>query len=289
MLAVVHAYDPEAVFVIFSVYIDESVDDASGRFVVGGFVGRYYAWKRWEGGVKIFQRESGVQRLHSFELYNELKKLNPNLKKDHLQRYTDGLFNNLKYIAAKEMEFGVYGVLRRKDYRSHYLKKTFPKYAVPESEYALCFRSALIATTHILEQQYGEDVSHIHFLMESGGASKDEMMVVYSRFRQSAPSERMRKALASEVAFIDNPDKSHKSLFLADLVARDRRRFENIRDGKLKLSRKPPPSPVSMKGTIVRTDLSKTALTIFRRLHIKISKSQGAQKSAPNTGANMPP
>lgn len=270
MLAVVHYYDYESLFMLFSVYLDESGPATNlRRFVVGGMAGRVHGWRRWEKEVELMQKRTGIKRLHAVDLYEEIKKAHPRLNNEQLSEAKDRILKNLATAVAQELEFPIYCAMNESDYESHYLRNGFPKGIVPESPYAICFKFALESTTKTILRQHKEKVRKIFYSIESGGVPAQVLFDAFSDYRNTYASAKEREIIGSTLGIIDNSDKSNRPLFAADLVAHAALRLERSSGGKLRFTRTWSKKAQSIRVKTFRTNLTKTHLTALRRFRIR--------------------
>src|SRR4051812_28715588 len=100
-LSLVHRWEPERVFVIVTVYIDESGTHGSPVTILAGWVGRLGQWAGFDPKWKKLLQRSRLTHLHSRKLRHskdEFKGWQPAQK----GAFTDAAAT----LALKELEFG---------------------------------------------------------------------------------------------------------------------------------------------------------------------------------------
>jgi hypothetical protein len=237
-LAVLPNPDPGAFFVLFfKICVDESgTSKEEENIVLAAQVGRLQDWRVWEDAIYKLQVEFGFERLHSTDLYNELKK--------HGDVRNLPLLTSLIYKNLKGLEFGTVALLNKAKYEKFYARGKFPDGFKPDSQYALCFRYLMVQTIESIWKKYGNRIKKINFVLERGDTrSNTQAEDVYFDYRNYMAPPRIGSRLMSTLGVEDNREKESRPLFAPDMMARTVLRLK--RDGKILLAK---PDKVSAAG-----------------------------------------
>ena len=155
-LALFHKWGPERLFVIVTVYIDESGTHEFGVTILGGWVGRLGRWAGFDLQWNKLLKKSKIGHFHSKSM-----------------RSSKGEFRGWKIfekfvftqdaaaVALKHLEFGFTVSVTDTAYRDHYIAGLRPKEIPLDTRYGLCFHHWLVRhapRTWQLNRSDGRDV-----------------------------------------------------------------------------------------------------------------------------------
>jgi hypothetical protein len=167
-LALFHRWEPERLFVIVTVYIDESGTHESGVTILGGWVGRLGQWAAFDPLWKRLLKRNGLTHFHSKPMrhsQDEFKGWSVKQKGDFMAAAAK--------VALKNLAFGFTIILKDDDYKKHYVADHRPKEIPIDSRYGLCFRYCLGILPTYAKEAFKDRELDIHFVLESGGPSGD--------------------------------------------------------------------------------------------------------------------
>jgi len=183
-LALFHRREPERLFVIVTVYIDESGTHNSGVTILGGWVGRLGQWATFDRKWKALLKRNGLTHFHS----KTMRHSQGEFKGWSVQQKRDFIGAAAK-VALNSLAFGFTVILKDDDYKQHYIADYRPKEVPVDSRYGLCFRYCLgIIPTYARQTFEGHELD-IHFVLESGGPSGDAHRIWQRVRKSSVPNE----------------------------------------------------------------------------------------------------
>jgi hypothetical protein len=161
-IALEHRWNPDAIFMIFTAYLDEA--DTHGRaphMIMAGFLGSGRQWQLFMRRLRQMQREDGFSILHTTEF------------KHHSGEFAGwGDAKSLAFaykltdVVARELEQGITFDLTHERYTAEYRNTPNPKGIPYDSQYGLCFRYVL---SHLVNKVAHAGGTHrLHVVLERG-------------------------------------------------------------------------------------------------------------------------
>ncbi|MGD0023194.1 MAG: DUF3800 domain-containing protein [Xanthobacteraceae bacterium] len=200
-LALFHRWEPERLFVIVSVYIDESGTHGSGLTILGGWVGRLGQWATFDPKwVKLLKR-NGLTYFHSKKMRGT---------KDEFKGWTRerkfGFTQQAASLALKNLEFGFTISVIDKAYQDHYVAGNRPREIPLDSRYGLCFRYCLSLIPGFAKDVFkGRDLD-INFILESGHNNAGDAERIFNRVKKQGltnPAEVEIVRMLNVISFAD--------------------------------------------------------------------------------------
>ena len=182
-LALFHKWGPERLFVIVTVYIDESGTHKSGVTILGGWVGRLGRWAGFDPQWNKLLKKSKIGHFHSKSM-----------------RSSKGEFRGWKIfekfvftqdaaaVALKHLEFGFTVSVTDTAYRDHYIAGLRPKEIPLDTRYGLCFRHCLSLVPHMAKKSFGGRDLDISFVLESGHKNAGDAERFFKRVKTQSLS-----------------------------------------------------------------------------------------------------
>jgi hypothetical protein len=179
-LALFHRWEPERLFVIVTVYIDESGTHGSPVTILGGWVGRLGQWASFDPRWKRLLKRSGVTYFHSKKLMHsqgEFKGWKIKEKQDFMAAAAKA--------GKKHLEFGFSIILGEDDYQQHYIAGERPREVQLDSRYGLCFRYCLGLIPALAKQAFDGRELEISLVLESGHTNYGDADRIFNRVKKS--------------------------------------------------------------------------------------------------------
>jgi hypothetical protein len=181
-LALFHCWEPDQLFVIISVYMDESGTHGAPLMIMSGYVGKLGQWADFDKRFRRLLRRYGLSHHHSKELRDtdgEYKEWNRSRKFAYTQELAD--------IVEKHTLFGFSIMLRSDEYDTHYVNGYRPRRVPLDTQYGLCFRFALsFLLPHICEVLGRDDVV-LNFILEEGHRNAGDAVRIFHEVKSSEP------------------------------------------------------------------------------------------------------
>jgi Protein of unknown function (DUF3800) len=179
-LALFHRWEPQRLFVIVTVYIDESGTHGSPVTILAGWVGRLRQWANFDQQWRRLLKRNGLTYFRSKDMkdsHGEFKGWTINQKKQ---------FSDIAAkLATKHLEFGFSITLREDDYRQHYINGYRPREVPVDSRYGLCFRYCLGLVSNLAMQAFDRHTLEISFVLEDGANNLGDAGRIFNRVTKS--------------------------------------------------------------------------------------------------------
>ena len=178
-IALEHRWNPDALFVIFTAYFDES--DTHGpkpTVVMGGFLGHAYQWRifnrdldriRTEFGFRVFHAKEFKQKRGEFCGWDDKKCL----------RLQEALAN----LVHRRLTEGVTVDLPRDRYLDGYRNLPFPAKMPRDSQYGLCFRVCMGHFLQIVGARGGKRPT-LHVVIEAGHKNVGNTLHIFNELKK---------------------------------------------------------------------------------------------------------
>jgi hypothetical protein len=155
-------WPPSRLFVIVTIYIDESGTHGSPVTILAGWVGRLGQWATFDPKWNRLLKRSDLSHFHSKTMRHsggEFKGWTIAEKQAFLAKAAK---------LGKTLEFGFTIILGENDYQEHYLAGHRPKEVQLDSRYGLCFRYCLGLIPSLAIRSFKKNDLEISFVLKSG-------------------------------------------------------------------------------------------------------------------------
>ena len=212
-LALFHKWEPERLFVLVTVYIDESGTHGSGYTILGGWVGRLGQWSGFDPEWRRLLKQNGLPYFHSRKLRHS---------KPPFEGWRDdrksAFMAKAARLATKNLAFGFTVSLSDSDYDEHYVAGYRPKRAPLDSRYGLCFRFMVGVVSNLIREAFPNRPLDVHFVLESGHRNYGDAERVFHLIKSSKePKEDWLVAMLRTLTSGDKKD--FPGLQVADVLA----------------------------------------------------------------------
>lgn len=264
-LALFHRWEPERLFVIVTVYIDESgTHDGSPVLIMAGWVGKLGQWAGFDPKWNKLLKQSKLTFFHSKEMRhseNEFRGWHPLDKSAFTQRAAN--------IALKNLEFGFTITLSKEAFRDLYVNDNRPKKIPLDTQYGLCFRYLLSVIPPMVKDAFGGRELDINFVLEAGHKNAGDAERIFNRVKKmglSHPEEKEIVKMLNVIAFGDK--KKFPGLQAADVNAYAA--FQHETSSPLEVVLLDPKSSMAeakkiQKVPIFRLEVGETELKLFKQ------------------------
>jgi hypothetical protein len=185
---VFHDWKPERLFVIVTVYIDESgTHDGSPVMVLAGQVAKLGQWVDFDARWRRLLKREGVEYFHAKEFRSRSGPFagwSPERSERFLRR--------AEKIISKFTFCGFTTVLDPRDYQQVYRAAKKPKRFKNDSKYGLCFRLVLLELPRLIQRSLNRDDLEINFVLELGDPGSGDAVVIFEDAKRDAPEELSR-------------------------------------------------------------------------------------------------
>lgn len=164
-LALMHAWNPERLFVLVTVYIDESGTHDSPLMTMAGLVGRLGQWATFDAKWKAMLAKDGIEFYHAKKMIHGQDQF-----RGWSQARKEASAKQVNKIIQRHSQFGFTLVLKDDEYRDHYQMPGVvrPRKLRLDSRYGLCFRMCLAIVPDLVRQTWSDHEIDLHFVLESG-------------------------------------------------------------------------------------------------------------------------
>lgn len=210
-LSVFHDWNPHRLFVIITVYMDESgTHTDSPVMVLGGRVAKLGQWIDFDHKWRRLLKRYDLPYFHGTEFRS---------RTDTFRGWTPekcNLFlNRAQKIIGQHTLCGFGVTLSHAEYKGVYRNLERPRKVKVDGKYGLCFRLALVELPRLIRRSLPDKEITIHFVLESGDPGSGDAKVIFDDAKKTGPEE-----LTSLLGTISYGDKAEfPGLQAADLLA----------------------------------------------------------------------
>lgn len=181
-LALFHDWSPDRIYVLITVYIDESGTHGAPLMTMGGLVGRLGQWVTFDAKWRRMLHEKQIDHFH-------LKKMKHSQGpfKGWSRRAKDEMMRHVDRIIHRHTLFAFTIMLRDDEYVEHYHSGERPKKARLDSRYGLCFRLCLSVVPDMLRSAFPDDEIDLHFVLEAGHKNFGDAKRVFDEIKDKGP------------------------------------------------------------------------------------------------------
>jgi hypothetical protein len=176
-IALEHRWNPDATFLIFTAYFDES--DTHGPapdMIMAAFLGSARQWELFGRKIKALQRRDGFTVFHSKKFRASVGEFE-DWSLDKCRRLT----NDLAVAIRDGLREGVTITLPRALYEAEYRGGHVPKGMRLDSQYGVCFRACLYQLIHILAK---DKKNHkLHVVIEDGHKNVGDAVRIFGEIK----------------------------------------------------------------------------------------------------------
>jgi hypothetical protein len=201
-LALFHRWEPERLFVIVTVYIDESGTHGSGVTILGGWVGRLGQWATFDPKWRKLLKRSGLTYFHSKTMRGTKGEF-----KGWTRERKFGFTQEAASIACKNLEFGFTISVNDDAYRDHYVAGNRPREIPLDSPYGLCFRYCLSLIPGFAKDAFGDRELNINFVLESGHKNAGDALRIFDKVKKQPFASVEEQAIVEMLGTISFDDK----------------------------------------------------------------------------------
>ncbi len=184
-MALRHRWDPEALFVILTAYLDESgTHQGSPIMVMGGWVATADCWNEIDLAWNSILARDGLSHIHATKLVNGNGEFRGWSEDRRL-----ALIDELTEIVYPAALFGACTALNRDDFRHHYIAGSRPRKIQLDTEYGLSFRLILNFVIQTIERQGFNEKVELYVVLEAGHKNAGDALRLFDVFKKHAPPE----------------------------------------------------------------------------------------------------
>lgn len=190
-LSLAHRHQPKARFMVMTAYFDESGTHGaeSPATIVAGFGATVAQWTGCEKRLLRLFRDFDVENFHAKDFRgtkNDFKGWDRSQKAKFNSRFLQ--------IVDTQLAFGASAILASDNYKRFYRDRPFDRKARPDSEYGLCFRTALIQA--VMHSEPYADRWPLNVVMELGHKNHADALRVFEDVKAGV-SLRFKPALGT--------------------------------------------------------------------------------------------
>jgi hypothetical protein len=192
-LALDHRWNPESIFVIVTMYIDESGTHGSSVVILAGWVGRLGQWAVFDPKWRTFLKKNGLTYFHSKEMRdtdNEFKGGTIGRKREFMDKAAR--------LALKSMAFGFTSCVKLDEYKKIYIGNERLRGVPIDSPYGLCFRHCVGMVASFAFDRFKDKELDIHFVLESGHKNLGDAERIFQEVQEAKrQTEEIKKIQAA--------------------------------------------------------------------------------------------
>jgi hypothetical protein len=162
--------------------IDESGTHADSRTIVlGGYVARLGQWRRFDGEWSPLLRRYGLTHFHSKDFWHSKKEF-----KGWNEAQKLAFTHKAIAITDRHTVFGFSVSMTKTDFDEHYLTEPRPKKFQMDSQYGVCFRTALVFAVGMLRAEFPAEMerSLVHLILEDGARGIGDASRIVAQLRE---------------------------------------------------------------------------------------------------------
>jgi len=197
-MALIHRWEPDRLFVILTLYVDESGTHGGSKLMTLGAVGaRLDKWVKFDRAWADMLRRYGAPYLHMKELRH-----GEGPYEGWPEPMKRAITQTAAEIIAENTDFGTSVVLRSQDYRECFVAGEKPRKMRIDTQYGLCFRCYLKWLPEIMLKSRGSsnDVK-LNIVVERGHKHAGDLERITSEFKDQAPKH--LSSVLKGVTFVD--------------------------------------------------------------------------------------
>ncbi len=175
-----------------------------------GYVARLGQWRRFDELFERLRKRKRIAYFHSKEMWDRDGDFAPWTKQDELEFVTKTI-----ELADKNTLFGFTVILTKADWATHYACDPKPKKHQLDSQYGVCFRTAVVFAIDMLRSSLKRDDLTVNFVLEDGARGVGDAPRIVAQLRRHEPTNYGR--FIGALAISDK--KRFPGLQLADAVA----------------------------------------------------------------------
>lgn len=277
-MALTHHWEPRrSVFVIVTIYIDESGTHDSPVVILGGCVGRLGQWASFDDKWPRLLKKYSLTYFHSKEMRHGENEFSGWT----LLRKQSFIADAAK-LARKNMSFGFMIQVRLDDYKKYYIGQERLKGVSIDSPYGLCFRHCVGLVTELVIDKFKDKPLDVHFVLESGHKNFGNAEMIFREVKATDCPARGIQRIKSVLRTISFGDKEEwPGLQIADANAYAAFQIET-RDNQLEFVPLPNEGTLHESGEIqkfpiFRLSLSEFVLMQYRKMLLDQIKGKAAK------------
>jgi hypothetical protein len=167
-------------FVIVTVYIDESGTHGPPVTIFGGWVGRLGQWANFDPKWRRLLKQNRLTYFHSKEVRHTQGEF-----KGWSVAQKQAFMGTAAKLGMKTLEFGFTIFVREDDYQQHYVAGHRPREVPLDSRYGLCFRYCLGLVSNLAMQSFKRRDLEISFVLESGPTNLGDAHRIFGKVKKS--------------------------------------------------------------------------------------------------------
>jgi hypothetical protein len=228
-LALFHDWEPEKLFVILTLYIDESgTHGGSPSTVMAGVLGDVGQWARFRTGLARLKLEFGFDHFRAKEFRQRTGRFAGWSAEKSLL-----LIDKLVELTANKMMDTLEFVFDNKAYNDRYRGKEKHKKLVLDSKYGLCFRHCMYYFILSIVRKFPkrpEDGLTLNVVVESGHKNAGAALVIFNELKREAEGHGAKDLLGVlSFAAKDQCDELMMPDFISHMaLQQDRRRHAGL-------------------------------------------------------------
>lgn len=202
-MALKHRWDPEALFVKFTAYIDESGTHADAPVtVMAGHIAKVGRWQAFDRDWQKMLKREGITHTHAKDIVQGNKEF-----RGWSTDRREALIQRASKIIRKHTIVGFVASFSNDDYEKHYVAGERTRKFPLDTKYGLCFRLCLQFLYSRLPEIFPEvpiEKIEIYLVLESGHKNAGDALRIFEQFKQIADPVFVR--MVKGITFVDKKD-----------------------------------------------------------------------------------
>ena len=260
-MALAHRWEPERLFVIITIYLDESgTHDDSPAVSMGGLMANALQWARFETRLEAIRKAHGFEVFHTKEFTQRTGRF-----KGWKLDQCENLLVDLRALTKTGLMESVSATVLRSAYKDEYRSGEWPRRVRPDSIYGISFRTCL---EHFLleSQRRCKKPPQIHVVLEQGAKNWGDCQRIFEETQVDWPVLKTFSAAKKE----DCPP-----LWIGDVLATNtyRANRDHVLHGVPMAYGEPTPGNV----TVLHLHYAPGALATLKQTMIEQHQAKGAK------------
>ena len=180
-LALFHHWEPNRLFVIINVYMDESgTHGGAPLMVMAGYVAKLGQWRDFDELWRRILKKRGLTYFHAKEVWHGEN----DWKGWSFERKAE-LADKVTRLCQKRTLFGFSVRLSHDDYKKFYLSGDRPRKTPIDSKYGVCFRICLGFVVEMTAVSLEREDLELNFILEEGHNNSPDAQRIFAQIRQA--------------------------------------------------------------------------------------------------------
>lgn len=189
-----HRWEPDRLFMVWTVYLDETGTHRPSPIVcLGGFLASAEQWQAFDQEWSNLRAAHNLDYSHAVQLAHGKGQF-----KGWSNARRDDFITGAREVMNKNLSAGFAAILRRDDYNDYYKSQKKPKKIPEDTMLGVLFRGCVSLALALVSQEHPH-FQTVNFILESGGMKPGYGQQIYNRMKDDRIAEPALKAMLGPV------------------------------------------------------------------------------------------